>query len=534
MFVPVSNFKISAAKAPADIDRKIARFVLKSMHLPERALLDFFITGKSVDSRRGGPSLVYSLILELDDRTPGAARLERLEPEAVRTMRFPELELPPESVLRHPVVVGTGPGGIFAALALALAGAEPVILDRGPEVGPRYEEYQAMLESRELDPDSNLLIGEGGAGTFSDGKLYTGTKDSRSGFILRAFVEAGAPPEIRWQKRPHIGSDYLRIVAANLRRRIVELGGTFRFRTEVAAPVIAGGRCTGVRLRSGEVLEAPAVLIAPGLGGRELARSLRRTGIASDFKSFQVGCRIEHPQEFVDRCQYHIDGARPAVLGAAEYHIVSRPGNGVPNVSSFCMCPGGTLLNATAWPGRSVTNGMSDFARDGEFANGCLIVTLPPDRFDSCDEAYGLLETMERATFEQGGSDYTLPAQDAAAFLSGKAGLTRKRTGAATGITPGRLDRIVPPELGAGLRAALKHFDRTMPGFLKYGKLVGTETCVSSPIRFLRNPETLESSVENLYLCGEGAGCAGGIMSAAADGLRQAEAMLKKNVPHAK
>ncbi len=530
MFVPVSNFKIDARKAPKNIDALIAQLILRSLHLPASALIDYFITAKSVDSRGRRPTLVYSVILELDDRTPHTERLDKLDPVAVQSLCNPMLELPSNSGLHHPIIIGTGPGGIFAALALAMAGTKPIILDRGTEVDQRWKDCQDMLQHRQLNPDSNLLIGEGGAGAFSDGKLYTGTKDTRAGFILRTLVETGAPPEIRWQKRPHVGSDYLRQVATNMRRQILELGGTFCFQTEVVAPVIKNQRCIGVKLRSGEILEAPAVLIASGLGGRELTRQLHKMGIESGLKSFQIGCRIEHPQEFIDQRMFHCS-PRPVALDAAEYHLVSRPGGNTPSVSSFCMCPGGTLLNATAWPQQSTTNGMSNHARDGKFANGCLIITLSPERFKSSDEAYELLESLERKSFEQGGSDYTLPAQDATAFLAGKTGLSRRETSSNTGISPGRLDQIAPPELATGLRVALKYFDRIIPGFLEKGTMVGLETCVSSPIRFVRNPMTMESSIENLYLCGEGAGCAGGIMSAATDGLRLAVAMLSKYTP---
>ena len=515
MIRKITGFKVDSTTAPADIDDKVAEVAARAGGIPPGRLRDWVITGKSIDARRGRPVLLYNLELDVD------------EGDATGTLHaVPQLELPESVSLLHPVVVGTGPAGIFAALALALAGAKPLILDRGRPVEERYADCRKFQKERLLDEASNLLIGEGGAGTFSDGKLYTGTRDAHAAFILNAFVEAGAPPEIRYLKRPHIGSDRLRKVAVKLRERIVALGGTFRFGAEVTGVLLKEGRCAGVELASGERLEAPAVVMAPGLGGRALVQRMMAQGAACGLKPFQLGCRIEHPQEFIDRAMYHLE-SRPAALGAAEYHLVSRSREGIPGVSSFCMCPGGVILNATAWSGRSVTNGMSDYARSGEFANGCLITTFQPEAIGDVTEVYRFLAGLESRFFEAGGSDYTLPAQDAAAFLVGRAGLSQRRTGAATGIVPGRLDRMVPELLGTALREAIRHFDRGNPGFIRYGKLVGLETCVSSPLRFLRDSVTFESNLSGLYPAGEGVGCAGGIMSAAADGLRVALAILK-------
>ncbi len=527
--VLVRNFPVDALAAPGDIDARIGGVVADSFRLAPAEVREWRILSRSIDSRRGRPQLIYSLLFEADAAAAERAGLAVATADELAALAGPELELPADSTLRHPLVVGTGPAGIFAALALALAGTRPVILDRGSDVERRYADYMAFLRSRELDEESNLLIGEGGAGTFSDGKLYTGTRDPRAAFVLDAFIEAGAPEEIRYQKRPHIGSDYLRVVAGNLRRRIEALGGEFRFGSHVVAPLIRNGCCRGVVISGGERIEAPVTVIAPGLGGRSLTAALEKAGVGCVFKSFQIGCRIEHPQEFIDRKQYHLTGSRPAALGAAEYHMVSRRLAGVPQVSSFCMCPGGEILNATAWRGCSITNGMSCFARSGEFANGCLIVTVPPERFGSLQAAREAIGDLERRIFCAGGGDYTLPAQDAAAFLAGRAGLAQKRSSAAVGIVPGRLDRLVPEFLASGLRAALMQFDRNVPGFIRYGKLVGVETCVSSPIRFLRDPETLASTVPGLYLGGEGVGCAGGIMSAAVDGLKLARAILGRH-----
>ncbi|MDD3885335.1 MAG: hypothetical protein PHI35_00505 [Victivallaceae bacterium] len=526
MQVIVSNFKIDAFRAGREPDRELGRLILASHGVRRAAPADCRIISKSVDSRGGRVDLVYSALLELDDATAQAGRFAPATAEEIARITPPEY-LPPDSGLVNPIVVGTGPCGIFAALALALAGAKPVVLDRGRAVERRAADCEDFIRTRELDPESNLLIGEGGAGTFSDGKLYTGTRDGRAAFILSEFVRAGAPAEIRYLKRPHIGTDFLKKAAAGLRRRIIELGGEFRFGVEVTGVTASGGRCTGVVTASGERLEAPAVLIAPGLGGRDLADAIAASGVQSELKPFQIGCRIEHPQGLIDDRQYHLHGLdRPAALEAAEYHLSARPENGGRGVSSFCMCPGGEVVNATAWRGHSVTNGMSDHARAGAFANGCLIATLRPEEYGTLAEVRAMLDKLERQVFEQGGRDYSFPAQDAEAFLAGRRGLRDKRTACRWGISHGRVDELTPPPLREALSFALRRFDRVMPGFVKYGKIIGLESCVSSPLRFVRDETTLASSLGGLWLGGEGAGAAGGIMSAAADGLRLADAML--------
>lgn len=516
MIRKIMGFRLDATRAPFDIDEQIGAMAAQEEGIPVARLRDFRITLKSIDARGRVPALLYNLELDVDEQDP---------PEELHLP--PRLALPERTGLLHPIVVGTGPAGIFAALALALAGAKPLILDRGRRVEERYADCRRFLESRELDESSNLLIGEGGAGAFSDGKLYSGIRDIRTAFVLDTLVRAGAPPEIRYLKRPHIGSDKLRAVAVNLRRRILSLGGTFQFESGVSALLLKSGRCVGVETEVGDRIEAPSVIMAPGLGGRALVQRMVHQGAGAFLKPFQIGCRIEHPQRFIDRAMYHLK-SRPEALGAAEYHLVFRPGKGLPGVSSFCMCPGGEILNATAWRGHSVSNGMSNYARNGEFANACLIATLSAEKFSTPEEAYGFLDAFERRIFESGGSDYSFPAQDAAAFLAGKEGLALTRTSCAVGIVPGRLDRMIPPALATVLRAALRHFDRATPGFLRYGKFVGLETCVSSPLRFQRDPESLMSNLSGLYPCGEGAGCAGGILSAAVDGLKAAEALLRR------
>ena len=507
---------VSARRAPGGMDGHLHEPIAAQLGIAPEGF-DYRILNKSIDSR-GDPVLVYRLLIFSEAELP----LPPAGPEQLARLEKAELEFPAKKPPRHPVVVGTGPAGIFGALALAMAGAEPVIVDRGFPVERRLEDRRTFLRTRVLDPDSNLLIGEGGAGAFSDGKLYTGTKDVNRRFILEQMIAGGAPPEIAYLSRPHVGSDLLPLVSKSLRERIEALGGTFLFGKEVTDLFDVDGVCRGVRCGN-EVIEAPAVLLAPGLGGRLLVRHLARKA-ACRLKPFQTGCRIEHPQVFIDRCQYHC-ARRPEALGAAEYHLVSRP-EATGSVSTFCMCPGGQVVNATAWERHSVSNGMSDYARGGEFANSCLITTLAPECFGSFDEAWAEFDRIEEALFLMGGSDYTLPAQDAAAFLEERPGLKNRRHACETGIVPGRIDQLLRRDVREALQAALKHFDRRYSGFCREGKLIGVESCVSSPLRFERT-ETGESvSMRGLFPAGEGVGGAGGILSGAADGIRCAMGIL--------
>lgn len=512
----LTNFQINARRCGGDPERALAEALSRHFGVPRQTFREIAVLSRSVDSRRGDPTLNYKLLLDVaEEHAAKFAPATDAELAALAPAR-PEL---PESALTHPLVLGTGPAGIFGALTLALAGCRPVILDRGFEVDRRVADHERFLRTRELDEESNLLIGEGGAGTFSDGKLYTGTRDARGRFVLDALVGAGAPPEIRFHSRPHVGSDFLRKTCAALRRRIIELGGEFRFGAHVRELVTRGGRFAGVKLASGETLEGDALLLAPGLGGRELVRELAAFFGGAEPKPFQIGCRIEHPQHFVDLRQYR--GSRPECLGAAEYHIAAG------SVSSFCMCPGGMLVNASAWKNHSCTNGMSEHARSGEFANAALIATLRPEEFGSPDGQFALIDKLEREIFRRGGGDYTFPAQDASAFLKGEKRLSRRMGSAETGYIPERLDDLLPQRVRDTLSGALREFDRRMPGFIRHGVFVGAEPCVSSPLRLTRSEHGEWSALPGVYPAGEGVGAAGGIVSAACDGMRGAEAMLR-------
>jgi uncharacterized FAD-dependent dehydrogenase len=522
-----------AHSPPASIDHGLKPWIARHCRIAESAVLGYRIERRSLDARRK-PDLrfVYHLDVEVQEDSPvhegpGIA-VRTAAPDRDQGLYHLRLR---DGLPLHPIIVGAGPAGQLAAYLLALHGCKPLVLDRGRDADRRTLDLAAFHASRRLDPESNYLFGEGGAGTYSDGKLYTRVKDRRMRFLLEAFVAARAPRHILYRHHPHIGSDLLPHMCKRLRQQIEAWGGGFRWQAAVGDVIVRDGRCVGVELTDGERLEAPLVLIAPGHSARELIVRLIERGITHKAKGFQIGCRVEHAQELIDVGQYGCLPGRDLprhLLGAAEYNLVSRPPPhlAADHVTTFCMCPGGEIIAATSDPGQLSTNGMSRYARASRFANAGLIVNQEVDRERSGLEGFALIAEMERRAFAAGGGDYSCPAQSARAFVRGEAGGAAAESSYRLGVRPGRIDAILPPRTVAAIRAALVHFERVIPGFLAHGTVVGVETRISSPVRFERDPATLASSLPGLYLAGEGAGYAGGIISAGLDGLRLAETIL--------
>ena len=499
------------------------------------------ILRKSLDARAGkDPVFVYTLELELDR---GAER-KALRGRAKRQLRDakepappapPPADLPP--LPGRPVIVGSGPAGLFAAWGLVRAGFRPLLLERGPDVTTRGRSWFRFLKGGAFDPECNLLFGEGGAGTFSDGKLTTRIKDPRVATVREVLVEHGAPESTRWLAAPHVGSNALPGIIRRMRRALVAAGLEVRFDTKVDELLVddGGPRVTGVRCGD-EHLAAGAVILGVGHSARDTIDALLDAGVAAEAKPFQLGLRIEHPQEMVDRWQYGASCGHPA-LPVAEYALRSRdPAGARLDVFSFCMCPGGEILPATEKAGFLCVNGASPKARDGRFANSGLVVTLTPEVFGSDPRAgLALQRRLEARAWELGGGDFGAPGQRVPDFVAGRAteGDAVGPTSYPLPVRPAPLDEVLPAGAPEALRAALTELDRRLPGYAgEQGILVGPEARSSAPLRLLRDAQTLESpSHPGLLPVGEGAGHAGGIMSAAVDGLRAAEALARRWAP---
>lgn len=548
-YITISHLEVPVRTVDGNIryslDHRLHPWIAGHCGISEEKILDYRITHRSLDARKK-PDLRF--IYRLHATVAGDVSVQKTPTIEFSTPQ-PDQQHPLYqlntllSIPKHPIVVGTGPAGMMAAYLFALYGCQPIILERGSDVHQRHADIEAFLQTRHLNSESNYVFGEGGAGTYSDGKLYTRIKDHRIRFLLEAYVAARAPRRILYDHHPHVGSDILPYMVKRLRQQIEQWGGSFQWNMPVEDILVRNNRCCGVVLRNGKSIEGPLTLIASGHSARDLIRTLVLRGIKHRTKDFQIGCRIEHPQHVIDLAQYGWIPPRHLV-GAAEYRLTSRPskyrkrpaceGGGqstlipssIANVTTFCMCPGGEIIPATSDAGQLCTNGMSPYRRYGNYANAGLIVNQDVSRFSSALQAFDFIDALERQAFKAGGDAYSCPAQSAEAFVQGEAGLHRKATSYRLGISPARLDLLLPKDTAIALREALVFFERSIPGFMRDGVLLGVETRVSSPVRFERNPETLSSSLPGLYLAGEGAGYAGGITSSALDGLRIVETIL--------
>ncbi len=523
--------------------------LLRELGLAPRELAGWSVFRRGFDARKKGAiALVYHLDVETPQeaevlrRSGGLSRSGlRIAPSPDTTYRFllapggaPAGALP--DILR-PVVIGMGPCGLFAALLLAEMGFRPIVLERGKPVRERTVDTFGFWRKRQLDPESNVQFGEGGAGTFSDGKLYSQIKDPGhlGRKVLTEFVAAGAPPEILFVSKPHIGTFRLVKMVEHLRAKIESLGGEIRFGSRVEELVLdpeskeAGkARVRGVVLAGGERLAADHVVLAVGHSARDTFEMLLRNGVHIEPKPFSIGFRIEHPQAMLDRCLFGPQAGHP-ILGAADYKLVHHGSNGR-SVYSFCMCPGGTVVAAASEPGRVVTNGMSQYNRDESNANSGIVVGITPADYPGGPLAgIAFQRHWEERAFELGGGTYDAPGQLVGDFLAGRpsAGAGSVAPSYRPGVRWTDLSTSLPDYAIAAIREALPAFDRKIRGYaMADAVLTAVETRTSSPLRITRDDDSFQSlSTTGLYPAGEGAGYAGGILSAGVDGIKVAEAV---------
>ncbi len=512
--------------------------ILERLGIPADELLGYSIARSGYDARKV-KSIIAVYSVDVDVRHE-AALLQRLanDPHVTATpdtaYRF--VAQAPANLQTRPVVIGMGPAGLFAALILAQSGFKPIVLERGKAVRERTKDTFALWRQGVLNPESNAQFGEGGAGTFSDGKLHSQIKDPQhhGRKVLTEFVKAGAPPEILTVSKPHIGTFRLVSMVETMRASIESLGGEIRFQSRVDDFDIDNGQLRGVILASGERIASEHVVLAIGHSARDTFQKLFDRGVYIEAKPFSIGFRIEHPQSLIDRCRFGNFAGDPA-LGAADYKLVHHCSNGR-SVYSFCMCPGGTVVAATSEPGRVVTNGMSQYSRNERNANSGIVVGITPADYPGGPLAgIDFQRYWEERAFALGGGNYQAPGQLVGDFLVGRPSteLGTVIPSYTPGVHLGELDSALPDYAIAAIREALPAFGKKLKGFaLHDAVLTGVETRTSSPIRIKRDDSYQSLNTRGLYPTGEGAGYAGGILSSAVDGIKVAEAVAISIVAH--
>lgn len=527
--------RINEVKLSLDEDiEKISEKISKKLRIKPEEILKYQIYRESIDARkRDQINLVYTVDVAVKNE---GKILERYR-DVTKTPDFRYKDVPHgDKTLNHrPVVIGTGPAGLFAGLILAQRGYKPILLERGQDVDTRTENVKTFWQGKELNTESNVQFGEGGAGTFSDGKLTTRIKDVRVRKVLEELVDARSPEEILYSYKPHIGTDILKTVVRNIRNKIIELGGEVQFGSKVTDLYIENGRITGVEVNDTERIETNEVILAIGHSARDTYEMLYTSGVKIRQKPFSIGVRIEHPQGIINQSQYKAFAEHPR-LGAADYRLTYQAKNGRA-VYTFCMCPGGMVVAAASEGNTVVTNGMSEYARDQENANSALLVQVNTEDFGGDHPLAGVdfQRKWEEAAFVLGGKDYHAPCQRVGDFLNNRPSteIGHVKPSYLPGVKPTDLSRCLPDFVIEAMREALPALDRKLQGFAMDDALMtGVETRSSAPIRIERDEETMESlTVKGLYPVGEGGGYAGGIVSAAVDGIKAAEKIIGRYEP---
>lgn len=513
---------------------ELALSCAKKLNIKKEEIKTLRIFKKSVDSRKkDNVFFVYCVDVETtvdeDDVLKKLSGQMDISKAEIKQYVLPENKR--KSSLR-PVIVGFGPAGFFAALTLARSGLKPLILERGADVDNRTKDVSLFWNKRILNEDSNVQFGEGGAGTFSDGKLNTGIKDPFCHHVLEEFAVHGAPQEICYSAKPHIGTDKLKDVVKNIRKEIISLGGEILFNAKMSDIIVYNGVVQGISYEkdgSSFDFETDTIILCVGHSARDTVKMLYSKGINMMKKPFSVGARIEHPREFIDKAQYGKFAGHPA-LGAADYKMACHPPHGR-GAYTFCMCPGGTVVCASSEKGAVVVNGMSEYGRDAENSNCALLVGIDPEDFpsDSPLSGFDLQKKIEQKAFKYGGENYSAPCQLVGDFLENKPStkIMSVKPSCPTGVNPSDLRLILPRKVTDTLSGAIIKMNDKLKGFsMKEAILTAAETRSSSPVRILRD-DLYQTNIRGLFPAGEGAGYAGGIVSAAVDGIRCAHAVLE-------
>ncbi len=527
--------RVAEIKVPIDKDEVYLKMeIIKKLKIKENDLISYRIFKKSIDARKKDKiQFVYTVDAEVKNYNKILEKTK--DPHIMPTpkLTYQMIETGTKKMTNPPIVVGTGPAGLFAGLILARMGYCPILLERGKSVEERSKDVDLFWRKGVLNPESNVQFGEGGAGTFSDGKLTTQIKDLRCKKVLEELVEAGAPEEIIYYSKPHVGTDHLRRVVKNIRETIIALGGQVKFESKVTDIIVENGKVTGVQVNKQGIIPTETVVLAVGHSARDTFEMLHEKEVGIQQKAFSIGVRIEHPQGMVNKSQYGTAAENPA-LGAADYKLSYHAKNGR-SAYTFCMCPGGQVVAAASEEGRVVTNGMSYYARNLENANSALLVGVTPEDFNSDHPLAGVYfqQKWEEEAFKAGGSNYYAPVQLVKDFLkdipSTQLGIVKPSYTPGVHLTD--LRNCLPNYVTDTMKEAIVALDGKLKGFaMEDAVMTGVETRSSSPIRIIRN-ESLESNIQGLYPSGEGAGYAGGIISAAVDGIKVAEAIAKNFSP---